>query len=170
MLNFFNVILLNFCNFVKNFYYYLYFVELCSIYISLILFPFLFSSFIFQVQFVCIKMSLWGKGKKNVIVKLALELEIALDGSRTVQKTEALNTSDDKYDEDYIKSLFETILKDKEEDLDRKREELVRKENLETKNKRLETESEFKRTEVKLNFDQENLKIEKGVPLFESNS
>lgn len=76
-------------------------------------------------------MACLGKGRKVALIKLADELELLLGGSETVLRIRNLITSNDEYDEDYVKNIFETILQEKQEHLHREQEELVRKENIE---------------------------------------
>lgn len=63
---------------------------------------------------------------------LARELENLLNGFETLLDIKPLITEDDQYDEEVVKSLFETILQEKQEKLAKEQDEKLRLANFES--------------------------------------
>lgn len=105
----------------------------------------------------------FGRGKKAYVILLARELQILLNGSETLLDIKPLITEDDQYDEEVVKSLFETILQEKQENLAKEEHEKLRLENFE-REKKLRAEN-FEREEKlrQENMDHEAKKLGIGA-------
>lgn len=67
-------------------------------------------------------MAFLGRGRKPDLIKLAETLDLEVNARMTILEIKGVITSSDEYDEKYVETLFDTILREKEELALRERE------------------------------------------------